>query len=91
MYVDAHMLSCINCVQIFVILWTVDPQAPLFMGFFRQEYWRGMPCPSQGDLPNPGIEHISPASNVLVADSLPTELPEKSHLCIYVYTIYIYI
>ena len=51
--------------------WTVACQAPLSMGFSRQEYWRGLPLPSPGDLPNPGIELGSPA---LKADSLPTEL-----------------
>ena len=45
--------------------------APLSMGFFRQEYWSGLPFPSPGDLPDPGIEPRSPA---LKADSLPTEL-----------------
>ena len=51
--------------------WTVACQAPLSMGFSRQEYWNGLPFPSPGDLPNPGIEPGSPA---LQADSLPTEL-----------------
>ena len=51
--------------------WTVDCQAPLSMGFSRQEYWSGLPYPSPGDLPNPGIEPGSPA---LQADSLPSEL-----------------
>ena len=43
-------------------------QTPLSMGFSRQEYWSGLPCPPPGDLPNPGIEPRSPA---LQADSLP--------------------
>ena len=51
--------------------WTVARQAPLSMGFSKQEYWSGLPFPSPGDLPNPGIEPRSPA---LQADSLPTEL-----------------
>ena len=54
-----------------VIPWIVACQAPLSMGFSRQEYWSGLPFPSAGDLPNPGIEPRSPA---LQADSLPTEL-----------------
>ena len=58
--------------------WTVARQAPLSMGFSRQEYWSGLPFPSPGDLPNPGIEPGCPA---LQADSLPTELRGKpSHL-----------
>ena len=51
--------------------WTVTCQAPLPRGFCRQEYWRGLPFPSPGDLPNPGIEPWSP---VLQVDSLPNEL-----------------
>ena len=51
--------------------WTVACQAPLSMGFSRQEYWSGLPFPSPGDLPDPGIEPGSPA---LQADSLPTNL-----------------
>ena len=47
-------------------------QAPLFMGFFRQKYWSGLPFPSPEDLPDSGIEPRSPA---LQADSLPTEPP----------------
>ena len=47
--------------------WTVAHQAPLSMGFSRQEYWSGLPFPSPGDLPNPGIEPGSPA---LQADAL---------------------
>ena len=50
--------------------WTVARQAPLSMGFSRQEYWSGLPFPSPRDLPNPGIEPRSPA---LQADSLLTE------------------
>ena len=52
----------------------MDGQAPLPMGFSRQEYRSGLPFPSPGDLPNPGIEPRSPA---LQADSLPTELQGK--------------
>ena len=62
------MLSCFSCVQLFVTLWTVDCQAPLPMGFSRQEYWSGLPCPPPGDLPDSGIEPTSPA---LQMDPLP--------------------
>ena len=51
--------------------WTVDHQAPLSMGFSMQEYWSGLPFPSPGGLPNPGIK---PRSLALQADSLPTKL-----------------
>ena len=51
------MLSHFNRVQLFVTLWTVTYQASLSMGFSRQEYWSGLPCPPPGDLSNSGIEH----------------------------------
>ena len=54
-----------------VIPWTVVCQASRSMGFSRQEYWSGLPFPSPGDLPKPGIEPTYP---VLQADNLPTEL-----------------
>ena len=62
----------------FVTLWTVARQAPLSMGFSRQEYWSGLPCPPPGDLPDPGIEPRSPS---LQADSLPTEPPGSPTPC----------
>ena len=61
------LLSCFSRVQLFVTLWTVARQAPLSMGFSRQEYWSGLPCPPPGDLPDPGIQ---PRSSALQADSL---------------------
>ena len=53
-------------------LWTVAHQASLTMGFSRQEYWSGLPLPSSGDLPDPGIE---PRSPTLRADAFPSEPP----------------
>ena len=50
------MPSCFSCVRLFVILWTVARQAPLFMGFSKQEYWSGLPFPPLGDLPDSGVE-----------------------------------
>ena len=55
--------------------WTVTYQVPPSMEFSRQEYWSGLPFPSPGDLPDPGIEPGSPA---LQADALPSEPPGKS-------------
>ena len=52
----------------FATPWTAAHQAPLSMGFFRQEYWSELPSPSPGDLPDPGIQ---PASLALQVDSLP--------------------
>ena len=64
----ARMLSHFSCVQLFVTVWTVACQAPLSMGFSRQEYWSGLPCPPPGDLPDPGIKPTSLASSAQQAD-----------------------
>ena len=61
-------------VRLFATPWTVTHQAPPPMGFSRQEYWSGLPFPSPGDLPDPGIEPRSPA---LQADALTSEPPGK--------------
>ena len=53
------MLSCFSRVLLFATLWMVARQALLSMGFSRQEYWSGLPCPPPGDLPNPGMEPAS--------------------------------
>ena len=54
--------------------WTVAHQAPPSMGFSRQEYWSGLPCPPSGDLPNPGVKPVSPA---LAGGFFTTEEPGK--------------
>ena len=54
-----------------------SPPAPLSMGFSRQECWSGLPCPTPGDLPNPGNKPMSPESPALQVDSFPTESPGK--------------
>ena len=54
------VLSHFSPIWLFAILWTVTQQAPLSMGFFRQEYWSGLPCPPPGDLPDSGIKPASP-------------------------------
>ena len=59
-----YMLSCFSHVWLFVTPWTIAHQAPLFMGFSRQDYWSGLPFPPPGDLPSPGIKPeslVSPA------------------------------
>ena len=66
-YVSECILSCFSRVQLFVILWTRARQAPLSMGFSRQESCSGFPFPPPEDLPDPGIEPRSPA---LQSDSL---------------------
>ena len=64
-------------VQLFATSWTVAHQAPWSMGFSRQEYWSGLPFPSPGDLPNPGIK---PTSTALQADALTYEPPGNNHI-----------
>ena len=83
----ACVLSHFSRVQLFPTLWTAVCQAPLSMGFSRQEYWGGFPCPPPGDLHDPGIKPASltsPAS----AGELPLVPPAKS-VCVYTY-IYTY-
>ena len=72
------VLSRFSHVWLFETLWTVAHQAPLSMGFFRQEYQSGLPCPPPEGPPNPGIEPASPALKV---NSLPTEPLGKPHIC----------
>ena len=69
-------VKLLNPVQLFVIPWTVVCQAPLSMGFSRQEYWSGLPFHSPEDVPEPEVEPMSPA---LQADSLPSEPSGKAY------------
>ena len=55
------MLSSFSCVPLFVTLRTVARQTPLSMGFSKQEYWSGLPCPPPGDLSDLGVNPTSPA------------------------------
>ena len=68
--------------RLFAIPWTVAYQVPPFMGFSRQEYWTGLPCPPPGDLPNPGTK---PKYPTLQVDSLPSKPPENSNYILYTY------
>ena len=67
-------VKSLSCVRLFGTLWAVAHQAPPSVGFSRQGYWSGLPFPSPGDLPHPGIEPRSPA---LQADALISEPPGK--------------
>ena len=60
--------------------WSVARQAPLSMGFSRQEYWGGLQCSPSGDLPDPGIKPVSPVSPALQVTSLPVESLRKPSL-----------
>ena len=73
-YCEVSEVSSLSCVQLFATPWTVVHQALPSMGFSRQEYWSGLPFPSPGELPDPGIEPGSPA---LQAGALPSEPPGK--------------
>ena len=73
---NTHAQS-LSHVWLFATSWTIDHQAPLSMGFPRQEYWSGLPLPSPGDLPDPGIKLISPASVCCVGRQI---LYRLSHL-----------
>ena len=68
-------MKSLNHVQLFATPWTVAYKAPLSMEFSRKEYWSGLPFPSPGDFPDPGIKPRSPALQV---DALPSEPPGKS-------------
>ena len=71
---QAQLLSF---VQFFATPWAVAHQAPLSMGFPRQEYWSALPFPPPGDLPDPGIKPVSLASSVLTGGFFTTEAPGK--------------
>ena len=72
----SEWVKSLSRVRLFATPWTVARQAPLSMGFSRPEYWSGLPFPSPGDLPDPGIKPRSPA---LQADSLSSEPPGKPY------------
>ena len=69
-YDQSSEVKSLSRVRLFVTPWTVAHQAPPSMGFSKQEYWSGLPFPSPGDLPDPGIEPWSPTFQ---ADTLPSE------------------
>ena len=83
-FISFSMSACVKCeskslshIWLFATPCSIALQAPLSMGFSRQEYWSALPFPSSGDLPNPGIKPGSPA---LQADSLPSEPPGKLYV-----------
>ena len=87
-YIYLHICSVVSDS---VTFWTVACQSPLSMEFPRHEYWSGLPFPSPGDLPNPGIELTSPVSPALRLILYPlSHLGSHKYECMYVY-VYIYI
>ena len=79
------VLSHFSCDHCCVTLWTLACQAPLSVGFSRQEYWSGLPCPLPGDLPDPGIEPVSLTLLPWQVDSLP--LSHQGSLALTIWTI----
>ena len=71
------MLCVLSHIQLFVTPWTVPCQAPLSVGFSRQEYCSGLPCPPPGDLPHPGIKPMSPVAPALAGKFFTTVSPGK--------------
>ena len=69
--------AVLSRVQLFVTLWTVARQAPLSMGFSRQEYWRGLPSPSPRGFPNPGIKPTSLVPSALASGFFTITPPGK--------------
>ena len=79
MVLSGVLSSCVlSHVQLFVTSLTVAHQAPLSMGFSKQEYFSGLPFPPPGDLPDPGTEPTSPESPALAGEFFTTEQPGKS-------------
>ena len=68
------------CVPLFETLWTAAHQAPMSMGFIRQEYWNRLPFPPPGDLPSPGTESVSLASPAMADSFFTTVSPESPYL-----------
>ena len=70
---DVLCTQSLGHVSLFRTPWTIAHQAPLSMGFSRQEYWSGLPFPSPGDLPEPGTKPVCPVSPALQSDYFTTE------------------
>ena len=81
------VLSHFSCVWLFVSLWAVAHQAPLSMGFSREEYWNRLPCPPPGDLPDSGIKPISLMSPALAIEFFTTSATWEARACVCVYNI----
>ena len=77
-----YMLNCFSHVRLFATPWTAAHEAPLSMGFSRQEYWSWLPCPPPGDLPDPGIKPLSLKSLALSGGFFTTSTTWKALLVI---------
>ena len=72
----------LSCVQLFATSWTIVCQAHVSIGFSWQEYWSGLPFPSPGDLPGPGMKPTSPVSPALAGEFFTTEPPGKPRVAL---------
>ena len=77
----ACVLICFSCVLLFATLWTVPHEAPLSMGFPKQEHWSGLPFPSPGDFPDLEIEHASLASPALAGNFFTISTTWEAPFC----------
>ena len=80
-----HLVKSLSHVRLFATLRSIAHQAPLSMGFSRQEYWSGLPFPSPGDLPNPGVKPRSPTLQAYALTSEPTGKPRKMKMLEQIY------
>ena len=87
--VPACMLSRFSHVWVFATLWSVALQVPLSMGFSKQEYWSGLPCPPPGDVPCPGIEPEVLTSPALIAGFFTTSATWEAHRTVIMGKLYI--
>ena len=74
----AYVLSHVSCVRLLATLWTLVCQAPLSVGFSRQEYWSGSPCPPPGDLPDLGVKPTSLISPALAGEYFATSTTREA-------------
>ena len=80
-YIYVCVLSCFRHVWLFAALWTVARQAPLSVGFSRQERWSGLPCPPPGSRPSPGVKPASPRSPALAGEFFATSATTHMYVC----------
>ena len=76
-------VQLLGLIQLSATPWTTAPQAPLSMGFSKQEYWSGLPFPTPSNLPNPGMEPVSLKSPVLAGRFFITEPPWSTMVLLY--------
>ena len=84
-HVHVCELICFSHVQLFVTLWAVAHQVSLSTGFSRKEHWTGLQCPPPGDLPEPGLEHVSLTSPALAGGFFITSATWEAQFYVYIY------